>query len=94
MQAANLVISGTLPATENATPVLPLAPLLLASGSELPTLPPELVPLVGVCDVVVVPKLATAGVCEPPQPAVATPMAARVTARTHLLTETHETSCF
>jgi len=92
MQAANSVISCRLPATENATPVLPLAPLLFDSAPELPAAPPEVDPLAVTGDVVVgVSRLATAGACEPPQPVVATPRIASMAAR-NFLTEIHETT--
>ncbi len=88
MQAENAVISRTLPTTENARPVLPLLPLLLVSAPELPALLPGVDPLAVAFEVVVVvvPRFATAGVCEPPQPAVAIPRAATVTARASFVT--------
>ena len=81
MQAESAVISRTLPTTENATPLLPPPPGLLASSPELPAGPLELDPLAVALDLVVVPRLATAGGCDPPQPAVTTPRLARMAAR-------------
>jgi hypothetical protein len=92
MQAANLVISCGLPATENARPVLPFAPLLFVPAPELGAAPPELDPLAAARGVVVVvPRLATAGACDAPQPVAAIPMAARIATR-NSFTGIHETT--
>jgi hypothetical protein len=65
MREANFVISWALPATENARPVLPPAPLGPVSAPEPPAALPEVAPLaIAFDDVVVAPRFDTAGVCE------------------------------
>jgi hypothetical protein len=92
MQAENAVSCCTVPATENGRPVLPLLPLVLVPAPELPAVPLELDPLPVVVDVVVVPRFATRGACEPPHAAATTPRLARVAARRSFLTAPDQTS--
>jgi hypothetical protein len=90
MQAANLLISGALPATEKGRPVLPLVPLLLDPAPELPAASPK-VDVVAVARDVVVPfdvvaRLATRAEGDPTHPPAATPRLMKAAARTSFLT--------
>lgn len=79
MQAANFVSCCTLPVTEKGAPIFPLPPV---AAPELPAAAADPDTLLVGLDAVVVPRLATAGEPEPPQPASASPRLAAIATRT------------
>jgi hypothetical protein len=94
MQAANFVICFRLPATENATPTLSLPPLAPVSALELPAPALGLEALVVGLDIVVVPRSATPGIPEPPQPAASVAITVSPAPKIAARRNTHERYAF